>query len=377
MNIKLSISLLLCTAMLFLSGCSSDTDSSESTPDTTSSVIESTEATTASPATESTTTPTTPLVTEPVTTTDDTTVNEPIVENDTSLLQLRESMTAENMMAVVYFGYAEFLYDIDTYAFIAERAPSVCEKYPFIVNIPEERVIGEHFGELFCIIPRDEGSTVAINRLQLDENGNLDYGEVIYRNEIGDPVLLYCNNGAFESDTQVNITDSQGNVFTWYPSTDDKHGIAPVYDDNYNEIICDLTSYNDLLQNSYNRMMNEGWTPPTADQLISTSWEAADLTSDGRVVEYFLDIHEDTLTVQWNDGIDADNHEYPNAQWELTNENGISLLKIDFREFAGELTYALLISDDSTAMYTYIDFTGDSINARWERTDRYLNRTYG
>lgn len=373
---KMMISALLCAAML-LSGCSSDNSDGPDTAEAAGTVTETADATTAPPVSEATTT-TADTTTEPLTTTGDDTVTEPpVIDNDASLEQLRQSMADEQMMAVIYFGCVDYLNETATHDLMPALSPSACEKYPFVNDITDGRIIGDSYGDLFCIIPRDEGSTVAINRMYIDEYGNFDYGEVIYRSEVGEPVLLYCNNSAFEADTQVNITDSQGNISTWYPSTDDHNGIAQIYNDDDSELICDLTSYNDLLRYKYDRMQDEGWYAPTAEQLLDTSWEGQDYLSDGSIAQYYLDIFENTVNVQWNDGIDADGHTYYDAEWSFTVEDGIALLTIDFREFAGECTYAILLSDDETMMYTAMDFTGAAIETWLEKTDRYLMRTYG
>lgn len=373
---KMIFVLFLSIVILFVSGCS-DIKNNENTPETTSTVTEKTETTTTSSASESTVTSTTSVVTEPVTTSGDDTESVPVTEEDTSLTKLRQSMTDKEMMAVIYFDHVDYMNETVTYDLMKERSASVCDSYPFVSDIPAERIIGEPLGDLFCIIPRDEASTIAINRMYIDENGEFDYNKVIYRSESGEPVLLYCNNSGFDADTQVNITDLHGNTFTWYPATDDHNGVAQVYDDEYNNMICDLTSYRDLLTYSYNARKDEGWVVPTAEQLIGTSWGIKEYRMDGTIVDYMLDIHENTVAVQWNDGISTEDHRYPDAKWEYICENGIAMMKIDFREFAGELTYAILLSDEGSGMYTYIDFTEDDVTPRWLKTDRYLARTYG
>ena len=373
-NYKNMFLLLLCTATFLVSGCTSDAPDGQNSSEATSSVSATSVSTSASSGTA---TSVTTVVTEPVTTSGNAEADPPAAEEDASLTQLRQSMTDKEMMAVIYFGFVDYLNEKDTSAIITERAPSVCSEYSFVEDIPEERIIGGTMGDLFCIIPSDEGATVAIDRITIDENGDFAYDEVIYRSESGEPVLLYCNHGGFESDTRVNITDSQGNVFTWDPVTDDNNGVAMARDDENNDMIRDLTSYNDLLRSEYSSRKNEGWIVPTKEQLIETSWGTNDYLMDGRIVEYMLDIHEETVAVQWNDGIDAEDHRYPDAEWEYSCEDGVAFIKIDFREFAGELSYAVLLSEDGRGIYTMVDFTGDIVQPRNEKTDRYLTRSFG
>ena len=78
-------------------------------------------------------------------------------------------------------------------------------------------------GYLYCIVPVDENATVAINRVQWNEKTQTDeVTEVLYRSESGEPVLLFANldGVAYEADTQVFITDNNGNTCECYHSLD-------------------------------------------------------------------------------------------------------------------------------------------------------------
>ena len=54
------------------------------------------------------------------------------------------------------------------------------------------------------------------------------YGDpqVLYRSEKGDPILLMTTNTPWCMETEVIITDSQGNVTIWYPFVDEDNHIA-------------------------------------------------------------------------------------------------------------------------------------------------------
>ena len=49
-----------------------------------------------------------------------------------------------------------------------DTAPGLCAEYPFIRNIPQERVVDDS-GSLFCVVPHDPNATVAVNRVRWNE----------------------------------------------------------------------------------------------------------------------------------------------------------------------------------------------------------------
>lgn len=106
-----------------------------------------------------------------------------------------------------------------------ENAPALCEDVPFLLEIPEDRIIGES-GDLFCIVPLDEDATVAVSKGYWDdENQQNIYDDMLYSSTAGDPILLFCNNAGWEPDTEVYISGESGEVF-WYPQT---HALEPSY----------------------------------------------------------------------------------------------------------------------------------------------------
>lgn len=140
----------------------------------------------------------------------------PAQENgDSSLLSLRQAMVGTpELFAVAYFGCHETR--TDTFTRMRETEPQLCADLPFLLEIPEDRVIGES-GDLFCIIPMDAEATVAVSKGYWDEeNQQCIYDDMLYSGSAGDPILLFCNNDGWEPDTQVYISGESGEIF-WYP----------------------------------------------------------------------------------------------------------------------------------------------------------------
>jgi hypothetical protein len=91
-------------------------------------------------------------------------------------------------------------------------------------------------------------------------------------------------------------------------------------------------------------------------------------------VSYVLTFDEDTLSIEWNDGFDEEYHVYPDAQWNLEYVDGITVLTVDFREFAGILKYNLLLEPKSDFLYTTVDMSDGIVEPGMERFDRVLKR---
>ncbi len=326
-------------------------------------------------ATEPATEPATELATGPVTEP----ITEPIqMEYDPTLTSLRQAMIGTpELFAVAYFGYHEsqdMQIPVDPYKILKERACWLCEDLPFLLQIPEENIVGE-WGDLYCIVPLDEDATVAVNRGVWDDStGQALYDEVIYRSECGDPILLFCNSGGWEPDTQLSITGPSGEV-VWYPALNDMTCPEPLLNDNWEERFFDFTPYKELLMADHRQMKDMGWKLPTTETLIGNAWGWFGYLKDGREAFYQVTFHEDTLFVRWNDGLDEEDYTFPEATWELSYDEGFAVLTVDFREFAGTMSYNLLYDERFNELYVGMDVIPEDMNIGWEPMSRFLVST--
>jgi len=205
---------------------------------------------------------------------------EPDASGDASLVAFRQALVGTpQQFAAAYFGYAapDGNMPADPYAVMADAAPQLCENLPFLLQIPEERVIGTD-GNLFCIVPTDETASVAVNWYPKDETGE-SYAEaaVLYRSEAGDPFLLMTTNTFWRMETEVVITDSQGEVTVWYPIIDDDGRIAPMCNGSGASLFCDFSPYDRLYRETpiggaYMDMAGEwelAWTEVEGDRVPS------------------------------------------------------------------------------------------------------------
>ena len=348
------MAILLCCLLLLTAGCAKPTEPPE---------VSTAGATTGSEETTG--------VTEPEETAE---ITEPADAEDASLHSLRQAMVeTPQLFAVAYFGYHDTIDSddpVDPYTVMQEQAPELCKDLPFLLDIPKDRVIGNH-GDLFCIVPLDENATVAVSKGTWDETSEQYlYEHSLYFADSGEPILLFCNNADFEPDTQLCISGPSGEII-WYPILDDNDCPMSLWDDNRDNRFLDFSSYREMLVKDYREMEGE-WVKPTEEFLVGTTWVWERWTKDGREVSCQVTFAEDTLSVRWNDGIDEENHEYLDASWELTYEDGYAVLSIDFREMAGVLRYNLMYHEVYDYLYFGMDVLQEEMPIGLEPLYRFL-----
>ena len=193
-------------------------------------------------------------------------------EAETSLGWLRDRIDVTGVMfGAAYLGYVGGLFDegfeAGFPAWLWETNEAMLLKYPFIAEIDEEHIIGGA-GHLYCIVPVDENATLAINRVQWNaQTQQEEVTEVLYRSETGEPVLLFANldGVAYEADTQVFITDNNGNSCEWYPSLDAMSYLAPCISEAGDYLSFDFTEY--AWYNApaeFSAWLADGWSGMTA-----------------------------------------------------------------------------------------------------------------
>ena len=193
-------------------------------------------------------------------------------EAEASLGWLRDRIDFPmTMFGAAYLGYVGGLFEEGFErgfaAWLWETNEAMLRKYPFIAEIDAEHIIGGA-GYLYCIVPVDENATLAINRVQWNaQTQQKEVTEVLYRSETGEPVLLFANldGVAYEADTQVFITDNNGNTCEWYPSLDAMSYLAPCISEAGDYLSFDFTEY--AWYNTpagFSAWLADGWSGMTA-----------------------------------------------------------------------------------------------------------------
>ena len=196
---------------------------------------------------------------------------------DDSLNLLRQELEERHQderFAVAYIGDIDgSLSDlaISLQEWMNSKAPMLCAEYPFIRNIPQERVVDDK-GSLFCVVPRDPDATVVVNRIRWSEvKGDYETIKELYRSQSGEPILLFVSydleKTPFET-TELLLTDSHPDTLSWYPIP----GIVALpYDyENDRKLAYDFTFYSQEGNDGFGSDI--GWTCPSGSQLTQEVW---------------------------------------------------------------------------------------------------------
>ena len=153
-----------------------------------------------------------------------------------------------------------------------DKAPMLCAQYPFIRNIPQERVVDDR-GSLFCVVPRDPDATVVVNRIRWSEaKGDYETIKELYRSQSGEPILLFVSydleKTPFET-TELRLTDRYGDTLSWLPTAG---SLSLPYDfENDRNLAFDFTFYSQE-GNDRDDGSDFGWTCPDSSQLTQRLW---------------------------------------------------------------------------------------------------------
>lgn len=294
---------------------------------------------------------------------------DPELDPALSLVPFRQGLVGTpQVFAVAYFGYADLSSPADADQHLKEASPLLCSDLPFLLSVPEENIVGQT-GELYCIVPAEENAHITIKK---DEGDGL-YGKIIYEG-IGGPVLLLCNDDDSAPNTEVTISPSadptvtEGRV-TWYPMLDDNGVVNMLRSEEGTEQLFDFSPYRDMLAREYADLQNSGWTIPTRDSLIGTSWFMGITLQDGSEIEQTITFREDVCDITWTDGYSDEEHQYRDAGWTLNNDG---IFVIDLGGFAGELTYRILYEEATDLIFFQKDVSEYVFVGGYDPLSRYM-----
>ena len=74
--------------------------------------------------------------------------------------------------AVAYLGQRERRDRSPMTDWLLENCGDLASALPFLLDIPAERVLGAGYGNLYCIVPRDENTSLAVNHITWEAYGN-------------------------------------------------------------------------------------------------------------------------------------------------------------------------------------------------------------
>ena len=303
-------------------------------------------------------------------------------EAEASLGWLRDRIDFPmTMFGAAYLGYVGGLFEEGFErgfaAWLWETNEAMLRMYPFIAEIDAEHIIGGA-GYLYCIVPVDENATLAINRVQWNaQTQQEEVTEVLYRSETGEPVLLFANldGVAYEADTQVFITDNNGNTCEWYPSLDAMSYLAPCISEAGDYLSFDFTEYAWYnAPSEFVAWLADGWSGMTALGLAGSQRDGMGWITETMVGEtsryayfslrfYLEDETGGTVDLEWVYEDSDDIEEMWSGFWTIqTIQDGPSYVTLSLSLVGGNRyetsdgpfylceTYPLLISPSGTEL---------------------------
>ena len=199
-----------------------------------------------------------------------------------SLARLRDCMEFSDQIAgaVAYLGYREQGDPASLERWLRKNCDGLTREMPFLLEIPPERILGEEHGDLYCIVPRDENTSLAVNRVRWE---TAEYSvwpvteEVLYREENARPVLVFVNFEQWreEPDTEIVLVTNGGVEVNWCP-LNDEYGVpvVPIGED-YVTMLLDFAFFGSIVGSDYPEGWDSGgWSGyPTDMGLADTTWK--------------------------------------------------------------------------------------------------------
>lgn len=119
-----------------------------------------------------------------------------------------------NICAVAMLGYA----DGDLNDFLLD----VVRDYPAVAGVSPECWVEAEGDEVYLIVPRDGDASVAVNEWTVSSDSSAgpydgEMGDVLYRSEYGDPIIVRGNISDIYPNMMVNIVSNEGDSLSYIP----------------------------------------------------------------------------------------------------------------------------------------------------------------
>lgn len=303
-----------------------------------------------------------------------------------ALTMMRQSLVETPcLFAAAFLGYLEAPTG-DLAAWLPQGVNAqLLEDLPFVREIPPAQTIGDA-GYLYCVVPRDEQASVAVNRLSTEE--------VLYRSETGEPVLLFCG-AAEDMDMEVVIVAANGEQVTWYPVFDADGYLLLPKNGAGEALAMDFTYY---FEDGYEYNPKEwfpGWQAPYAEDLRQTSWNVEIYSGSEEMTEYSMELYggdqpyheacEGEATISCLREGDAEYWRLCEGWWYLEEVEGETCLCLSLTYLDGESNQTvteklpLLLDPEGTCMVLFRDQTGEAALPFFEEKSDFtiLTRAFG
>ena len=198
-----------------------------------------------------------------------------------SIAWLRQDMALEENIAgaVAHLGYRAQDDKTPLADWMKLYNMNLIEMMPFLLEIPEENILGPGYGHVYCIVPRDEMTSLAVNYVTWETTGtesHAEASEILYRSEYAEPVLVFVNSqgNAAEPDIEINLVANNGAEATWYPQVDEYHDPILPMNENRELLLMDFWYYGVVTGLEFPENLNEysWWSVPAEDEIAFCNW---------------------------------------------------------------------------------------------------------
>ena len=207
-------------------------------------------------------------------------VNPKLAEKSLKLLYNAMAYNGQYAGAVAYLGYREQGDSTPLSHWLVENCTGLVEAMPFLLYIPAERILGAGYGDLFCIVPRDETTMLTVEHItwvpsQYEVGEVTD--EVLYQTKSAQPVLIFKNLDDSHPlpDVHIILEADNGPTCAWFPEVDE-YCIPRIPGDPDAPSLMDFGIWGYVTGLDYPEDWEPPgdvrWDPPTAWELAYTSW---------------------------------------------------------------------------------------------------------
>ena len=193
-----------------------------------------------------------------------------LAEESLNLLYDAMAFDGQYAGAVAYLGYREQGDSTPLSGWLRENCAGLVEAMPFLLNIPAEHILGPGYGDLFCIVPRDETTMLTVEHITFTE-------EVLYQAKSAQPVLIFKNLDDSHPlpDVRITLEPDNGPMCGWFPEVDE-YGVPRIPGDPDAPLLMDFGIWGYVTGLDYPQDWESPgdvrWDPPTAWQLAYTNW---------------------------------------------------------------------------------------------------------
>jgi len=294
------------------------------------------------------------------------------------------------LMGVAYLGYAElpFFEDVTVYL----EANGFGDKYPFLYEIPEERIVRQEGCEIYAVVPASADVKLTVWEYGMDDGASFpEPGEELLQSGDGQPILLMGNISDIVPNLLVRAEEKDGLSADYAPCLSlEDFFLNPgegVYDFTPTEMLGQYGPQGPVVTAS---ALYGTWHARQYDESDELWAMTLTLERDGRAVYYYgypysdiLERFEGTWSMEENQQLVLDLYGGPQS-WDGSETSGeqyqmSSRFHYDFHGSALVLMHEdgnPLLYDTEGYLYEFLPFDGFYMMGDWVAESEYWGWTY-